>query len=395
MRSPIRRRHAAIVALSVGILITAGCGGSGEGESAPGAGELFFQRAAAEGPDPFTSSTAVAPPSAGSAASPGPAARPSRRGSESGVDDGAARASRALPGSTPGLYGGTRSVAGCDVERQVRLLTEVPAKVRAFAQGAGITRTSVPGFLRELTPVTLRVDIRVTNHGYRAGSARSFQSVLQAGTAVMVDNRGLPRVRCACGSPLTPPVVAKGSVRHRGDPWPSYRPDRVVVIQRAPRILDSLVIVDTVNNAWLERGTGTDGDGDRPAGAPPAYGPEADITDPGVVKPPGQAMPEAPAGNARPSSPQESASPGDLGVLEGPDAQADLDAGLDGPLGGSLDGLPDAPADGPPAPDGEPILPDADGPADPSGAADEPAAPYDAPGGVPGDGAAGTGTLQG
>lgn len=128
MRSPIRRRHAAIVALSVGILITAYCGGSGggEGESAPGAKELFFQRAAAEGPDPFTVSTAAAPPRPGSAARPGPAARPAREGSGSGTGDGAARTSRALPGSTPGLYGGTRSVSSCDVERQVRLLTEEP-----------------------------------------------------------------------------------------------------------------------------------------------------------------------------------------------------------------------------------------------------------------------------
>lgn len=400
MRSPIRRRHAAIVALSVGILITAGCGGSGggEGESAPGAKELFFQRAAAEGPDPFTVSTAAVQPRPGSAARPGPGVRPAREGSGSGTGDGAARTSRSLPGSTPGLYGGTRSVSSCDVERQVRLLTEEPAKVRAFAQGAGITRTSVPGFLRGLTPVALRVDIRVTNHGYRAGSARTFQSVLQAGTAVMVDNRGLPRVRCACGGPLSPPVVTRGSVRHRGDPWPSYRPDRVVVIQRAPRILDSLVIVDTANNAWLERGTGTDGDGDRTPGTSPAYGPEADITDPAVVKPPGQAMPEAPAGNARPSSPQEPGSPGDpgdLGVLEGPDAETGLDAGLDGPLGGSPDGTLDAPGGGPLEPGGESILPDADAPADPSGTADGLARPDDAPGGVPGDGPVGTDTSQG
>lgn len=390
MRSPIRRRHAAIVALSVGILITAGCGGSGggEGESAPGAGELFFQRAAAERPDPFTPSTAAAPPRPGPADRPGSAAPPARRDSGSGTGGGAARTPRALPGSMPGLYGGTRSAAGCDVERQVRLLTEGPAKVRAFAQGAGITRTSVPGFLRGLTPVALRVDIRVTNHGYRAGSARSFQSVLQAGTAVMVDNRGLPRVRCAGGSPLSPPVVARGSVRHRGDPWPSYRADRVVVIQRAPRILDGLVIADAANHAWIERGTGTDGDGDRLPGSPPAYGPEADITDPDVVKPPGRAMPEAPAGNARPSSPRGPASPGDLEVLEGPDTDTGPDAG---PLDGSLDG----PLEELLEPGGAAIIPDGDSPADPSGAADGPAPPDEASGGVPGDGSAGDGSAGG
>ena len=57
-------------------------------------------------------------------------------------------------------------------------------------------------FLGSLTPVTLRTDTAVTNHGFRDGSATAFQSVLQAGTGVLVDAQGLPRVRCYCGNPL-------------------------------------------------------------------------------------------------------------------------------------------------------------------------------------------------
>ncbi|MGH3907098.1 MAG: DUF6777 domain-containing protein, partial [Pseudonocardiaceae bacterium] len=42
-------------------------------------------------------------------------------------------------------------------------------------------------------------DTRVTNHGYRDGKATDRQAVLQAGTAVLVDEKGRPRVKCGCG----------------------------------------------------------------------------------------------------------------------------------------------------------------------------------------------------
>lgn len=227
MRSPHRRRYVTLAVLSAGILITAGCGGDEGGEDVASAEELLLQPAADPGPDPFTRST-VSPDALMSPAVRSPS--PDARGGASGT----VRTPRALPGSTPGLYGGT-SAASCEVERQTRLLTQDRAKARAFAEGAGVTQASVPDFLRGLTPVVLRPDIRVTSHGYREGSAAAFQSVLQAGTAVMVDNRGVPRVRCADGSPLSPPIAAKGSVRYRGAQWKGYQPERVVVINRSPR----------------------------------------------------------------------------------------------------------------------------------------------------------------
>ncbi|GHF01088.1 hypothetical protein GCM10018785_74850 [Streptomyces longispororuber] len=63
----------------------------------------------------------------------------------------------------------------------------------------------MPAYLRGLTPVVPRADTRVTGHGCRDGRATGHQAVLQARTAVLVDDRGLPRVRCACGNPLLPP----------------------------------------------------------------------------------------------------------------------------------------------------------------------------------------------
>ncbi|WP_326812663.1 hypothetical protein OIE62_04255 [Streptomyces scopuliridis] len=304
MRSPHRRRYVTLAVLSAGILITAGCGGDEGGEDVASAEELLLQPAADPGPDPFTRST-VSPDSLMS-----PAVRPPSPDARGGAS-GTVRTPRALPGSTPGLYGGT-SAASCEVERQTRLLTQDRTKARAFAEGAGVTQASVPDFLRGLTPVVLRPDIRVTSHGYREGAAAAFQSVLQAGTAVMVDNRGVPRVRCADGSPLSPPIAAKGSVRYRGAQWKGYQPERVVVINRSPEVITSLIIVDLAANTWVERQIGTEGRRDKPPQVPPRYGPEADITDPEAVRPPGPGMPEAPAGvgPASGDAPRDRSTPG-------------------------------------------------------------------------------------
>jgi hypothetical protein len=304
VRSPIRRRHVALAALSAGILITAGCGGKVSGKEAPDARELFLQTAGARGPDPFTASTA-APASRSGAVPRGKPGDTSaaRSPAPDGVAASAARMARSLPGSTPGLYGGKRSRSSCDVERQVRLLTEDRGKARAFAKGAGIRPASLPSFLRGLTPVVLRADTRVTNHGFRGGSATSFQSVLQAGTAVMADDRGMPRVRCACGNPLRPAVAVQGAVAHRGAKWHGYSPGRVVVVQRAPAAVGGLVIVNAVDNTWIERRTGTDGDEDRVPDVMPPYDADADITDPDAVAPPGVPLPDDPSGAPTPSDP--------------------------------------------------------------------------------------------
>ncbi|MGW2260510.1 DUF6777 domain-containing protein [Streptomyces sp. NPDC001780] len=340
MRSSIRRRHAALLALLAGVLVVAGCGGDdGAREATVDAKELYLQRATAREPAPFTPSTAADPPRP----VPGPERSPARRGAlESG--GGATlpvRTARALPGSTPGLYAGVRSAATCDVERQIRYLTEEPVTARAFAEGAGITPAVLPGYLRGLTPVSLRADTRVTNHAFRGGTATAFQAVLQEGTAVMVDDRGLPRVRCACGSPLGRPVATRGQVRHKGGKWASYRPDRVVVVRPAPQAVTSLIIADLAGEAWIERRTGTDGESDAFPEAPPAYGPGADITDPSAVRPPGAPLPEAPPGTGRerPSAGDSSGdgpwTPGDPGSVEltGPQDDADLLEGPEPPLG--------------------------------------------------------------
>ncbi|MDN3294876.1 hypothetical protein QWM81_12590 [Streptomyces ficellus] len=299
MRSPTRRRrHAALTALTAlaaGVL-TAACGGGGDRGAAAGTGTaagshtVRLQPAGAQGPDPFTASTALPSPR------PPGAPPPAERG---GV--------RTVLGSTPGLYAGTRARPSCDVEQQVRLLTADDTKARAFAQAAGIGPAGIAPWLRGLTPVVLRADTRVTGHGYRDGSATAFQSVLQAGTAVLVDQYGAPRVRCACGNPLRSPVGAQGAAVHKGRPWAGHRPDRVLIIAPTQQVVTSLVIVDVEHDTWIERRTGTGGEQDKRPAAPPPYAPG----DRHPADAPG-AEPEPPRGDtARPTVPVEPAGPGD------------------------------------------------------------------------------------
>src|SRR5207244_7246225 len=49
-------------------------------------------------------------------------------------------------------------------------------------------------------------DTRITNHTFEGGQAVGFQSILAAGTAVLVDKYGEPVARCRCGNPLTKPI---------------------------------------------------------------------------------------------------------------------------------------------------------------------------------------------
>ncbi|MEV0775367.1 DUF6777 domain-containing protein [Streptomyces sp. NPDC050433] len=299
-RLPVRRRHAALAVLSAGILITAGCGEDGVGADARAAraaqeaasAKVTLQPLAATGPAPFTESTAApvldaAPSPAPSPSEPGAPSEPApseKPGDPSGPTTGP-QTLRSISGATAGLYGGRKSLTSCDVEAQVRLLTDDRAKATAFARGAGIRPASVPTFLRGLTPAVLRADVRVTNHGYRNAAPSAFQAVLQSGTAVLVDDRGLPRVRCACGNPLRPAVARRADAVHQGKPWSGYRPDRVVVVNRGAGPVTSLVIVDAVDNTWLERKTGTHGDQDKKPDVPPPYPPETDIIDPSLQPP--------------------------------------------------------------------------------------------------------------
>ncbi|MEU8570072.1 DUF6777 domain-containing protein [Streptomyces pathocidini] len=296
-----------IAALALVLILTRPSGESGTGRESGKGGELFLQGASSKGPDPFTDSTAKdsSLPSATPTASPSPGPSDGQTGGQTGGPNTV----RSVRGSAPGLYGGRRDEASCDVEKQIDYLTSDRAKARAFAGVAGINEGRIPAYLRGLTPVQLRADTRVTNHGYQNGRATAFQAVLQAGTAVLVDDRGMPRVRCACGNPLTPPVAIKGTVHERGEAWPGYKASNLVVVVPAPRAMESFVLFDPDTGGWFARPAGDTGSADRPAPRPtdgpyaPPPGEGGTPTGPGPdasPEPPGQETPTAPGPDESP-----------------------------------------------------------------------------------------------
>ncbi|MFJ1532119.1 DUF6777 domain-containing protein [Streptomyces mirabilis] len=267
-----------VAGVVLGVVLARSGGTSGTASG----GELFLQAANRPGPDPFTESTAK-----DSSTTP---VTPAANALES------ANVTRGVSGSTPGLYGGTRNTASCDVEKQVKALQAEPAKNKAFASVEGVQPSAVPAYLRSLTPVQLRMDTRVTNHGYRGGAATDYQAVLQTGTAVLVDGHGVPRVRCACGNPLTPAVAQRTVPRRTGDTWTSYRSQNVVVVLPATTTIDVFVIYDPHLDEWVGRHRG-DSDGRRdektypPAKPSPAVSVSSASPKPPVSKSPASESP--------------------------------------------------------------------------------------------------------
>ncbi|PKT74624.1 hypothetical protein CW362_02570 [Streptomyces populi] len=292
MRIPTRT-FAAACSLAAALLVVAGCGGGG-GDAPPNGstgGEVLLQPLADQGPDPFTAPTDTTP------ASRPPITRTPQPSAT--VTEGV----RSVSGATPGLYGGTRNTGSCDVGKQIRYLASDPARTRAFAELSGISPESVPDYLRRLTPVVLRADTGVTDHGFAAGRATGYQAVLQAGTAVLVDDRGVPRVRCACGNPLGRPTARDGNPDTRGRPWNGYRPAQVVVVTPAPDVITDITIVDTGDDTWIERPVGYQGHRHDHA-VPPPDGPTPGPHD---SAPGHEPSTEAPGGGRSPS-PDASAS---------------------------------------------------------------------------------------
>ncbi len=95
-------------------------------------------------------------------------------------------------------------IAECRPEELIAFLDSEPRIAAAWADAAGVEAEEIAATIRSYTSMVLTVDTRVTNHAYRGGVARGFQATLEAGTAVLVDDAGVPRVRCACGNPLAP-----------------------------------------------------------------------------------------------------------------------------------------------------------------------------------------------
>lgn len=179
-------------------------------------------------------------------------------------------------GDTPGLYGGTRDVATCDVEALTDFLTDDSnaEKAEAWAGALDIEVDEIEDFIAGLTPVRLRFDTRVTNHGFTDGEASPFQSILEAGTAVLVDDEGVPRVKCNCGNPLDAPedlddagldedgALDEDLIQNPDVAWDGFDPDKVVSVEPAGDAIEEFILVDIDTGELFGRAKSTDGDED-------------------------------------------------------------------------------------------------------------------------------------
>ncbi len=287
-------------------------GDDGDDEFTQAAGEVFLEPANAVGPDPFTeevettevdpdqmvtpSTTTTTGPTS-TTATPGTAPPP-------GV--------AAIPtqiGSTPGLYGGTQDRSRCDPQQMKAFLLANPDKAAAWvaalntdptlrwAGGTSLTVGDIGAYIDELTPITLISDTRVTNYGFSNGRPTPRQSVLQAGTAVLVDRYGVPRAKCNCGNPLTTPTAVSGTVIYTGDPWPTFQPTTVVVVQETTVIIDVFILVNIQTGGVFTRPATTTGGQDAtqtPGTTPPQTTPttQPPATAPPTTAPPATAPPQ-------------------------------------------------------------------------------------------------------
>ena len=175
--------------LAGALLLTAACSGgdNDSGGGSDGAARTLFQPAGVVGPDSFAPTFAVA----------------------SYDVDPSTLTSGDVSGSAPGLYAG-RTYGGtganiCDVEAMIRFLTYYEDRGRAWAAIQGIDYSELESYLRSLTPVFALQNLNVQMFGFRNGASYGYDAVIAAGTAILVDDEGMPRARCACGNPLLGP----------------------------------------------------------------------------------------------------------------------------------------------------------------------------------------------
>jgi len=179
----------------------------------------------------------------------------------------------AVEGDAPGLYGGTRNAAKCDPAKLAGFLDAEPTKAKAWASVYGIKVREIPAFIRRLTPVILRRDTVVKNHGFKKGKANAISAILQAGMAVLVDETGTPRVKCNCGNPLTETTEkldehAEIRPSEQSRDW-GFKREKAVIVRKGTRA-KTITLVQPGTETAFERQVGTDGTADgSPVTAPP------------------------------------------------------------------------------------------------------------------------------
>lgn len=162
-------------------------------------------------------------------------------------------------GDLDGLFLDSTGSSACD-RAPLESALDDPALAAAWAAPLGVAAPAVSTYVTGLTPVRLRADTRLTAHRNSGGQARPYAATLQAGTAVLVDDRGRPRVRCADGAPLTDAQPVDDPVYGAG--WAGFDPTTVIEIRPAEAGIAEFGLVDAAGEQPFRRPAGTTGDQD-------------------------------------------------------------------------------------------------------------------------------------
>lgn len=171
-----------------------------------------------------------------------------------------AAANRTPAGNLDGLYLDQTGTSGCNRDQLLTTLQADPALAGAWATAVGTTAQALPEYVGTLTPVRLRADTRLTSHSWSGGTAEPYAAVLQAGSAVLVDDRGMPRVHCADGAPLTGAQAVEEP--YYGSAWDGFDPNTLVEVRPAGAAVAEFGLVDTAGEQPFRRPAGTTGDKD-------------------------------------------------------------------------------------------------------------------------------------
>ena len=192
-------------------------------------GVVVYEPPDKPGSNPFTAPATVArattSPTPSALAAQTPNSSPSSSSSPATGNSASPGLSSPTP-LPPGTFGGSGSNLVCDREKLLHYLHDDPARLRVWASVRGIDPGNVDAYVRALQPATLAADMRVTNHSFVNGNAQAYQSILPAGTAVLLDSSGQVVTRCLCGNPLTA-AIPIGQGRCQGCPTNGYTPPPV------------------------------------------------------------------------------------------------------------------------------------------------------------------------
>jgi hypothetical protein len=155
----------------------------------------------------------------------------------------------------------------------------------------------------------------------------------------MVDARGVPRVRCACGNPLLDPQATASAPTFTGTRWTGFSPaniQRITIVQD----IDVFVVTNVVNNVSTDvtftRPVGTDGDDDSPGSGGTTSTTSPPFTAPPDTSPPDTSGPTLGTGDVQVTLRWTGDSDLDLHVTD-PDGFEISFSSTSSPSGGQLD----------------------------------------------------------